>query len=241
MTSPSTNDRLARIEEELGISHTTTMRVSIIQDRSYSMKNRRRAVVSGYNEYIGDLKDNPPEGVKDVFMTLTQFNVVADVVFRNRKLRRVNKLTEESYVPSGGTALYDAIGKTIKTLEEEAGDTDKVLVLIMTDGEENSSTRYTKEQITEMIEEKQEEGNWTFVYIGADLDAMADGGAIGIRRGNTFSFIGTDQGYLNTYSGMSSATRSLASSDSVSTTNFSSLMTPTQSTTTKKKDDDKGN
>lgn len=244
----STKDRIARIEEQLGITDSSTMRVSIIQDKSTSMVGRTDATISGYNEYIADLKADPPEGVEDITLTLTQFNTGASVVFRNRKLSKVSKLNRGSYKPGGMTALYDAIGRTISALEEEASADDKVLVLIMTDGQENSSKEYTKDSIRELIEDKQDEGNWTFVFIGADLDAMGEGGAIGIRRGNTFSFTGTAQGYADTYSGMTVATRSLASSGDSATADFANLMEPSvtdakvvSKTTTTSKGDGKSN
>ena len=85
-----------------------------------------------------------------------------------------------SYNPSGWTALYDAIGEVIKDLEGRVGKDEKVVIAILTDGKENSSTEYSKEVIFEKISHWEKWHPWTFIYLGANQDAFEEGGSMGI-------------------------------------------------------------
>ena len=106
----------------------------------------------------------------------------------------MEELDEETYFVRGSTALLDAVGKTIKLMEKKAKG--KVLFAITTDGYENSSREYTKEQIKEMITGR---SDWEFMYIGADVDSYAEASAIGISANHTANYRKTKKGINMVY------------------------------------------
>ena len=81
-------------------------------------------------------------------------------------LENVSELTDQSYLPGGGTALYDAIAEGVRIAEKDKTEDERVICVIMTDGEENSSRETTKEQIRNIISGNEAKGDWTFLYIG---------------------------------------------------------------------------
>jgi hypothetical protein len=100
-------------------------------------------------------------------------------------------------MPRGMTALLDAVGKTINTVESGAQPDEKILVLIITDGYENHSKEYNYEQIKKMISDKDALDNWTFVFLGATADAWNQGSSFGISASNVarFSYATTDSAW----------------------------------------------
>lgn len=151
--------------------------VTFILDESGSMMSCHGDTIGGYNSYISTLKKDG----KDILFSLTKFDTnhitkAHDAV----KMVEVVELTEESYRPGAGTPLYDVIGKVIGS----TGNKDRnIICVILTDGEENSSSEYSKDAIKKLVEAKTKAG-WTFVYLGANQDAWKVGGGIGIQRGN---------------------------------------------------------
>ena len=106
------------------------------------------------------LKDEEPR------FYLIKFNTSVKVVEEGVSLDCAAKLTHQSYRPSGGTALYDAIREGIKLVEKDKMEKHRVVCVIITDGEENSSRYTSKQDVREMIRKRESEGSWTFVYIG---------------------------------------------------------------------------
>ena len=92
-------------------------------------------------------------------------------------------MTEKDYYVGGCTALYDALGNTIQSIKKQ--DTDKVLFIIITDGYENASKEYKKEDIKRLIKKN---NDYEFIYIGADIDSYAAGNNIGIKSTNIANF-----------------------------------------------------
>ena len=99
-----------------------------------------------------------------------------------------NVPNELPYNPSGCTAMYDGIGTAIDRVGEVLNDMDesqrpeKNLIVIMTDGEENSSHEYQPSKVREMIKHQEDKYNWTFLYIGTDISNTQDADRIGISR-----------------------------------------------------------
>lgn len=114
-------------------------------------------------------------------------------------LEQVPPLTHETFVPRGMTALLDAIGRTINTTGErlaamaEEQRPGKVIFVILTDGQENTSREMTLEQINQMITRQTEVYNWDFVFIGANQDAIQTGSQLGIGAGNSLSYNATGE------------------------------------------------
>ena len=146
-------------------------------DRSGSMETCRTDTIGGFNAFVADQKTL---GGK---LTLVQFDHEINNVFENVPLGEVNPLTSDTFQPRGSTALMDAIGRTIKTHWSKKG----VVFIIQTDGEENSSHSYTKAHIKDLIEQKTKDG-WTFMYLGANQDAFAEAGSMGIAPAATLHY-----------------------------------------------------
>lgn len=166
--------------------------LSFILDESGSMASFKDATISGFNEYLNTMKKDKGE----ISFTLTQFTTDAiRTVISGKPIAGVPELNGETYRPSFGTPLYDAIGQTIATLEKELIGKEKkvkngdlvVLVTIMTDGQENESKEYNNQKIKDLIASKTKEG-WVFTYLGANQDAWAVGSSIGVGIGNSMTY-----------------------------------------------------
>lgn len=165
--------------------------ISFVLDETGSMASVKRDTIKGFNEYVDGLREQGNE----VSMTLTLFNTErTEVRFTDKPIAEVPHLDDQSYRPNHGTPLFDAIGKTVAELEKRQLSGTAVLFVIMTDGEENSSIEFSKEDILKLIQGKQKEG-WTFAYLGADADTWDGTQAIrsqaldlGIPDGSTLTY-----------------------------------------------------
>jgi len=164
--------------------------VTLILDETGSMQDCKGAAIAGFNEYLKTLRQMP----LPVQFTLTLFNSgKMDMRHRNVHVVQVPELTEQTYQPAETTPLYDAIGHTLTAAGHEAPPESKKLCVILTDGLENASREYTRDGIVCMIKDYEAKG-WIFVYLGADHDAWAAGGDLGIGGDNTIQFCKRDTG-----------------------------------------------
>lgn len=161
--------------------------VSIVLDESGSMSTVRDTTIKAYNDYLSGLrKDGQP-----YLITLTKFDSFGGeptcrIDYKNAAIGLASNLTPATYNPRGGTPMYDAIGTTIKALDAEVAGRP-VIMIILTDGEENQSREYTADQVRQMIEERMGKG-WTFVYLGANQNAWAVGAKFGVPVGSSFRY-----------------------------------------------------
>jgi len=139
-------------------------------------------VRNGFIEYIDEVKKNAEGNVK---VTLTKFNTRETTVYTAKPIEEIISI---DYSPNGMTALYDAIVRTVSRVEGQVDSSTKVITVIMTDGAENSSVEANAQAVNKVVTDKQKEGNWTFVFLGADRDAWADAQHLGFARGNTISY-----------------------------------------------------
>lgn len=182
--------------------------ITVLLDRSGSMGEIREETIDGFNIFLAQQQQQPGEAT----LTLVQFDDVDpfDVIHRSAPIGQVPKLNWETYVPRAGTPLLDAIGYGIRSLEKffarkpESRRSGKVIVVIITDGQENSSRRYTKRKVARMIEEKQGEG-WQFAFQSSDMASINDAVDYGIDRHSTRSFDKTREGTTMAWNSISSA------------------------------------
>ena len=178
-----------------------------VLDRSGSMLPIQEETISGFNAFV----DKQKEQDGDAKLTLVLFDDMYELVHDGVSLEEVPKLTNEVYFARGYTALLDAVGRTIDRVGERLAATveserpGKVLVMIMTDGAENRSSRYSLEQIQNMVEHQQSKYNWEFVFLGANIDAFTTGARHGYRNGSMSSFDATEKGTRDAFSKMSRA------------------------------------
>ena len=166
----------------------------IIMDRSGSMWDIQKSAIQGYNEVLGGIKADAKSyaETQEHFMTLVLFDSTSiDNVYWNEDPAKAAILTSETYVPGASTPLYDAIGKTLTRLEKElSGDPNvSVIVTIITDGYENSSTEYSLKAVKALIQHLKDEG-WSFAYMGTDHDV--DGVTVSLSITNVVKFEKTE-------------------------------------------------
>jgi hypothetical protein len=131
----------------------------------------------------------------------------------------VTPLTRDTYVPRASTPLLDALGRGIRDIEKclaglaEGERPAKVIVVVITDGHENASREFRRDQIAAMVRERMEKDDWHFVYLSADLNAFDDALAYGIPRGSTHAFAKTRQGSELMWESLSKATTYIRMSD----------------------------
>jgi uncharacterized protein YegL len=159
------------------------LHVAFVLDRSGSMKAIEEAVVEGYNDYLGELH---AQGGTTHY-SLTTFNTSFEHVCVGEPLDEVAPLDHGQYRPEGMTALYDAIAHTVletdRRLQADARGEEKVLVVVLTDGLENSSTDYDAHEIAELVRSYDVRENWTFVYLGAGHESIQDTRHVATRLG----------------------------------------------------------
>jgi len=176
-----------------------------IIDKSGSMCTVRDDSIGGFNTFLKEQKR-----LKDkATMTLVLFDTSFTTIYENEPINKVKQLNEKIYVPGGCTALLDAIGSTLvnvaKRYDGKKTKNQKVIVVILTDGQENSSREYKKQQIKDMISTHQEKQKWEFIFLGANQDAFAEADGIGFQARNTANYLHTGIGTQNAYMNISTA------------------------------------
>lgn len=181
-----------------------TTHICFVLDRSGSMASIAPDVVGGFNTF---LSDQQADG-KDAVMTFVQFDtqdafeVLADAV----PMAEMVPLTAATFVPRGGTPLFDALARAIVHAGARAAQraeldlpAEDVLMVAFTDGQENSSREFDRAQLFDLIKAR-EGDDWTFAYMGANQDAYAEAGAIGLTQGKSQNWVadapGTHQAFL---------------------------------------------
>lgn len=158
--------------------------IVFILDRSGSMSGLEEDTIGGYNSMLK--KQEKEEG--EVIVTTVLFDHEYEIVHDRTNIKEINPLTEADYFVRGSTALLDAVGVTIGKIISATKNTkkehqaDKVMFVIITDGMENSSQEYAYDKIKGMIEKQKEEYNWEFIFLGANIDAIATAAKFGIEE-----------------------------------------------------------
>jgi len=144
-----------------------TQYVAFVLDESGSMSSRAEQAITDFNEQIDVLEKEVKEDI-ETFVIITKFNQNVEMG-KLVSLKDVERLSEDNYHPGGTTALFDAIGLTSievakKYLKDDSDAT--VLMVIITDGYENSSSKFTQEKLKSLIEELKATERWTFAFMG---------------------------------------------------------------------------
>jgi len=161
----------------------------VIIDESGSMSSVVNDTIGGFNTFLET--HQAMEG--EAKLTLVKFDTKYEIVHNGVDIKNVPKLDKSLYYPGGMTALLDAVGKTIDTVAKRLDDTpeeerpEKVIVMIITDGEENSSKEYKLKQIKSKIELQINTYKWEFVFMGADQNAWDTAHSMGMQNSVDFS------------------------------------------------------
>lgn len=170
--------------------------ITVVLDRSGSMGVLTNEVIGAFNAFVDEQKQ--VEG--EASFTLIQFGDHYEVNCEAINIQEVSRLDETTYVPRGMTALFDAVGRTIRSTGNrlsamaESERPEKVIFLIQTDGMENASKNFTLDQIKTMIKEQQEVYSWEFVFLGANIDAISVAADIGILQGRAMKYANNAEG-----------------------------------------------
>lgn len=178
-------------------------KIAILLDRSGSMEPLRDSVIEGINGYIRTQR----EGQDDCTITIYRFDNEFETIVRDDDVHNNFQLTRESYQPRGSTALLDSIAKAINDFEPTARGAAQVLFVIQTDGAENSSIEYKGrfDQISELIRRKTADG-WQFIFLGANIDAIATGSKLGIGGAFAMNYAATADANTSMYATLGTKT-----------------------------------
>lgn len=179
-----------------------------VVDMSGSMHGLASDVRGGFNTHLDDLAKS--DGRYRITATVFDTRFISLCVAA--KLKDTPRLTDVNYAPAGMTALLDAIGKTVAEFEAKTAlaEGERVLVVVQTDGHENSSREFTYERIAEMIRTREAGGKWTFMYLGAGVEAWDQAQRMGFLTTNSVNTANTAAGTRSRYSGVTRGTVSYA-------------------------------
>ncbi|MGD9966443.1 MAG: VWA domain-containing protein [Hyphomonadaceae bacterium] len=155
----------------------------ILLDRSGSMESCRDTTIDAFNEYVMGLRRSDEV---DARVTLTIFDSDGiDTLQHAEPAKSFMELNRQNYVPRASTPLLDAIGHAVAEIDKiELRSGEKVGLVILTDGFENASQEHTKDTVRRLLTDRQDNKGWLVTFLGADIDAFAEAGAIGIKGGN---------------------------------------------------------
>lgn len=173
----------------------------LIIDKSGSMEAIKDDAIGGFNSFMVQQRSIE----REANVTFALFDDRYQLIHDGKDINEVEDLTRRTYQPSGMTALLDAVGRTVDRVGErldglqDEEKPDNVIVFILTDGKENASSDYNKDQVKEMIQHQESKYSWEFIYGGANQDAFAEAGGMGIKAENTFNFEATGKGTREAY------------------------------------------
>lgn len=178
-----------------------------VLDRSGSMTGMEHAVIDGFNQLVDKQRREPGRALVSVELFDDRF----DVVYDRANLDRVRPLTEREYYTRGSTALLDAVGRAIRHIarkqreaspEERPGHT---LFVINTDGYENASEEFSRDQIRRMVREEEDKYGWEFLFLGARIDSYGEARTLGIRAEMTCNVVADAGGVAANFASVSDA------------------------------------
>lgn len=167
-----------------------------ILDKSGSMSGLEKDTIGGYNSMLEQQRKVDGECVITTVLFDNHYELLHDRI----DIRAIQPITAKEYFVGGSTALLDAIGKTIHKIGTVQKNTtedyraEKVMFVIITDGEENASRHYSSMQIREMIQRQKERYGWEFIFLGANIDAVETAGRFGIDADQAVDYVPDGEG-----------------------------------------------
>lgn len=167
-----------------------------ILDKSGSMSGLEKDTIGGYNSLMEKQRKLDGECVITTVLFDNRYELLHDRI----DLRAVTPITEKEYFVGGATALLDAVGRTIHKIaavQEHTAEeyrAEKVMFVIITDGEENASREYSAAQVKELIKRQKERYGWEFVFLGANINAVETAGRFGIDADRAVDYVPDGRG-----------------------------------------------
>ena len=181
--------------------------IVFILDRSGSMSGLEADTIGGYNSLIE--KQKKEEG--EAYISTVLFDDSCEVLHDRISLNDIRPMTDKEYYVRGCTALLDAVGGAIHHIgnvhkyAREEDRPEKTLFIITTDGQENASKCYTYEKVKHMVERQKEKFGWEFLFLGANIDAVAEAGRFGIKPERVAHYHCDEMGTAVNYKALSKA------------------------------------
>jgi len=175
--------------------------IAVVIDESGSMESLTSETIISFNKFLKEQKALSGEATMTVVLFSTRYRQLCV----NVPIKDVKPLDRSTYKAGGFTALLDAVGSTIDAVGAklaalpEDRRPDKVLMVIITDGEENSSREYRLDQIKKKIEEQQTKYSWQFVFLGANIDAITAAKSMGLPSGQAMNYCASPAGTKQAY------------------------------------------
>jgi uncharacterized protein YegL len=162
--------------------------IIFVIDKSGSMSHLANDTIGGFNGFVESQKDDTK-----TTLTTVLFDTTWKILHDGVDVYEVEPMTNKDYIAGGGTAMLDAIGEIINRVQDRHDELgpekpDSVLFVITTDGEENSSRKFTKAQIEKMIKHQTNGHGWTFMFLGANMDAVKEASSLGISSNYSVSY-----------------------------------------------------
>ena len=194
------------------------VQIICILDRSGSMRSLAEDTIGGYNSFLDKQKQEAGKAAVTTVLFDDKYEKIVDHV----DLESVPELTSKEYYARGTTALLDAVGRTIMdtagSMEKEGICPEKrrVLFIIMTDGLENASVEYNKSAVKAMIDESTNNYKWNYIFMGANIDSVAEAESIGIKADNAANYTHNAKGVRKSFEQMDNAASAVRETGEVS-------------------------
>lgn len=182
-----------------------------ILDRSGSMSGLEADTIGGFNSMIEKQKKTGEKA----YVSTVLFDDRSEVLHDRVPIERIEPMTDKQYYVLGCTALLDAVGRAIHHIgnvhkyARKEDRPEKTIFVITTDGMENASCEYSYERVKKMIKRQQKRYGWEFIFIGANIDAIAEADRFGIRRDRAVNYVCDNIGTAHVYEGVSMAVSSV--------------------------------
>jgi Mg-chelatase subunit ChlD len=176
--------------------------IAVVVDRSGSMQKIKSDAEGALRSFVEDQRTQPGRCT----VRLDEFDTQHNLVYGSTD---INVVPDYTLVPRGGTALLDAMGRAINGFGHELASLPeerrpgRVVFIVITDGEENSSIEFTRDQVFKLVNEQKDKYNWDFVFLAANQDAIQTGASFGIGQGSSLTFATTNAGVYNTSQALS--------------------------------------
>ena len=196
-----------------------------ILDKSGSMGGLEKDTIGGYNSML--VKQQAVEG--ECHITTVLFDNKYELLHDRIDIKAISPITEKEYSVGGSTALLDAIGKTIKKIGNAQKHTaddyraEKVMFVIITDGEENASHEYSSDKVKAQIERQKTEYHWEFIFLGANIDAVQTAGRFGIAPDRAVDYLADSEGTELNFKVMSAAVTTFREAGAVDSACFEEI------------------
>ena len=182
-----------------------------VLDRSTSMGSIIAEAKDGFKQFLETQRKEEGEA----FLTVAYFDSEYDKVIDHKNLKDVDDdYIISKYTPRGMTALNDAIGNTVNDINKRLNETEdserpeNFVFVILTDGDENASGKFSTGKVNEIIKNQTEKFGWKFVFLASNINAEKTASTYGIDRKHAYNFSHTGDGVTRGMTSLACATTS---------------------------------